>query len=200
MFEGGGEHRLNIIHLNIHSLQAKLDDLYLLLQKAKQQDCELDVILLCETFLNDNNVGLCSIPGYKLIDMHQHNSARGGACIFIDNKLSFSDRTDLSIFHEGKFESCFVELNSNATNSKNILIGEIYRVPGTSETDFLTEYGNLINKLISENKEIILGMDQYLDYLKINSHRNTTEFLELNLSNNLIPTIIRPTRITLRQR
>ena len=38
--------------------------------------------------------------------------------------------------------------------------------------------------------------DQNLDYLKINTHSNTRKFYELNLTNNLIPTIFRPTRVT----
>ena len=35
-----------------------------------------------------------------------------------------------------------------------------------------------------------------MDFLKINHHNNTRKFYELNMTNNLIPTILRPTRVT----
>ena len=43
---------------------------------------------------------------------------------------------------------------------------------------------------------IVIGTDQNLDFLKIHEHTNTAKFLDVNLSNNLLPTISKPTRIT----
>ena len=77
-----------------------------------------------------------------------------------------------------------------------MIIGEMYRVPGTNEKKFLKDYGNILNTLKSENKEIIIGTDQNMDYLKINKHNNTSELLDINFDNNILPTIIRPTRVT----
>ena len=82
------------------------------------------------------------------------------------------------------------------SKGKNIIAGEIYRVPGTNEQEFLCDYEDLLKKINLENKEIIIGSDQNLDYLKINRHQNTAKFLEINLSSNLIPTITKPTRVT----
>ena len=39
-------------------------------------------------------------------------------------------------------------------------------------------------------------MDHNLDFLKHSTHKRTQDFIELNLDNNLIPSITRPTRIT----
>ena len=39
-------------------------------------------------------------------------------------------------------------------------------------------------------------MDHNLDFLKHSIHKRTQDFIELNLDNNLIPSITRPTRIT----
>ena len=39
-------------------------------------------------------------------------------------------------------------------------------------------------------------MDHNMDFLKHSVHKRTQEFIELNLDNNLTPTITRPTRIT----
>ena len=62
----------------------------------------------------------------------------------------------------------------------------------------MDEYNNLLSKLHKESKSkrLILGMDHNLDFLKHSIHKQTQDFIELNLDNNLIPSITRPTRIT----
>ena len=186
----------DIMHFNISSLKAKRDDLKLMLQQMKDKNFCLDLILVCETHLTDSKVKLCSLPGFNMFEKHRIRKRKGGVCIYVNKNLTYRTRKDLSIFKQGKFESCFVEIIRNSKSQKNILVGEIYRVPGTSETDFINEYENLIKLLNAEKKSIIIGTDQNLDYLKINEHRNTKKFLDINLDNNLLPTIIRPTRIT----
>eukprot|EP00918_Siedleckia_nematoides_P106344 GHVU01232093.1.p1 GENE.GHVU01232093.1~~GHVU01232093.1.p1 ORF type:complete len:100 (-),score=3.31 GHVU01232093.1:85-384(-) len=39
-------------------------------------------------------------------------------------------------------------------------------------------------------------MDQNMELKKINNHASTSDFLDINLNNSIIPTILRPTRIT----
>ena len=60
-------------------------------------------------------------------------------------------------------------------------MGEIYRVPGTNETEFLTTYENVIIKIKNEHKRVIIDTDQNLDYLKINMHNKTMEFFDMNV-------------------
>ena len=43
---------------------------------------------------------------------------------------------------------------------------------------------------------LIIGLDHNLDLIKHAKHRVTKEFIELNLENQLLPTITKPTRIT----
>ena len=43
---------------------------------------------------------------------------------------------------------------------------------------------------------LIIGLDHNLDLIKHAKHRVTNEFIELNLDNQLLPTITKPTRIT----
>ncbi len=107
--------------------------------------------------------------------------------------MKFKDRSDINIFDEGVFESCFIEI---VTKPKNIIIGEIYRIPGTNEIDFMIKYEKIISTVKAESKNLIIGTDQNLDYLKVHTHSNTAKFLDLNLSNDLLPTITKPTRIT----
>ena len=53
-----------------------------------------------------------------------------------------------------------------------------------------------MEKLHSEKKEILIGTDQNLDLVKINSVSHVQEFLDLNYANILRPVINKPTRIT----
>jgi hypothetical protein len=71
-------------------------------------------------------------------------------------------------------------------------------VPNTSEKDFLEDYNNLLKKIYIENKELIIGTDQNIDYLKINTNTNSycNALFEMNLENKLLPTVTRPTRVT----
>ena len=54
----------------------------------------------------------------------------------------------------------------------------------------------MVIKLKFEGKEIIIGTDQNMDYLKVYTHHNTLDLLDTNLDLKLFPTILRPTRIT----
>ena len=55
------------LHLNIRRLPSKIDDLKDLISSLKEYSVIVNFILLGETFLNDRNIGFCSIPGYNLI-------------------------------------------------------------------------------------------------------------------------------------
>ena len=181
------------LHLNIHSIPDKLDQLKDLLYTLDQNKVHVDVVMICETFITDANKSKCSIPGYDIVEDHRKNMSRGGVALYVNKKLKFVERKDISVFDEGKFESCFIEIISK---SRNIIVGEVYRIPGTNELDFIKQYENLIKKIKNEKKNIVIGTDQNLDYLKIHQHANTAKFLDLNLSNDLLPTISKPTRIT----
>ena len=71
-----------------------------------------------------------------------------------------------------------------------------YRVPNTNQLQFLKEYKTLLNTVCSQEGHVIIGMDHNLDLLKNTVHKNTQEFLELNLGWRLLPCISKPTRIT----
>ena len=185
---------LKIGHINIHSIPNKYEDLVDVLDKMQEKLILPDILLLCETFLTKNNFDKYHFNNFDIVSEYRKSKARGGVSIMIQNKIRYMLRTDLRVFEEGKFESIFIEVPKKT--GKNIIIGEIYRVPGTNETDFINYYESIVNKIRDENKKIIIGTDQNIDYLKINNHRNTQKFFELNLTNNLLPTIFKPTRVT----
>ena len=65
---------------------------------------------------------------------------------------------------ENSFETLFLEVTSSKGST---IIGEVYRIPNSSCPDSITNYELITNKLQNENKEIIIGTDQNVDYLNI---------------------------------
>ncbi len=55
------------LHLNIHSLPAKFDQLKTILARLEDVSIHMDFVLLCETFLADINAEMFQIPGYDFI-------------------------------------------------------------------------------------------------------------------------------------
>jgi exonuclease III len=184
---------MNVLQLNIIAKKTQFIEL---LNTCSESGYTVDVLLLCETFMNNINKNSCKIKNYNLIAYeYRTTSKQGGVAIYLRKGLKSLNRKDLNIFKEGEFESCFVEIITEQ-NKKNIIIGEIYRIPGKPEKKFLKDYENLLKLIGKENKATIIGTDQNIDYLKINTNNYANNLFELNLDNNLIPTITRPTRIT----
>lgn len=181
------------LHLNIQGLASAFDQLKILLAQLIDTGVKLDCIMLCETFINDNNAHLYEMAGYKSIYKNRKNKSRGGVALLIRDGMQYKVRDDLSMFIEGEFESLFVEI-TDKTNSA--IIGEIYRVPDTNAQVSLERYVKILNNLKSYPKPVIIGTDQNFDYLKIHTHKITSELLDAHFAANLIPTITKPTRIT----
>ena len=186
---------LIICQLNVHSLLSNQDGIKQLLANLKSRNSEVDIMILCETFLRDHAEHQVNIPGYNLISNHRQHGNGGGTALLVCDGIIHKHRRDLDIFDEKIIESVFIETISK--RRKKIIIGSIYRPPNVNPNLFITTVTELTSKLKLEQKsDIILGMDHNLDLLKLNTHRHTLSFYEIMLENNLLPTITRPTRIT----
>ena len=109
----------------------------------------------------------------------------------MNNKHNYKIRDDLQTFILGIFESMFVEIREK-TEGKNLIDGDIYRVPNTSSKNSIDMYENTIKKFRSCNRNTFIGTDQNFDYLKIDNHKNIQD---LFLNNGLLPTVTKPTHI-----
>ena len=182
------------IHLNIHSLPSKFDQLKDMVVRLNDNKIKVDFILLCETFLVDANADKFSIPGYNFVHKSRKSLSKGGVAMYIADKYTFVERQDLCINVEGEYESIAVELNSQ-NGGRNLIISEIYRIPNTSERESLARYDKMVCNICSTNSDVILGTDQNMDYMKINN-AIVSDLLNIFVTNGILPTITRPTRIT----
>ena len=74
---------------------------------------------------------------------------------------------NLTVNYDNEFESIFIETK---LNSNNYVIGEIYRTPNSNKNISINRFDLLINKCLEISKNIIIGTDQNMDYLKINEN------------------------------
>ena len=115
---------MKVAHLNIHSIPNKMEDLADLLDILKDRQLLPDILLLCETFLNEKNYMKINFPNFHLVSNHRKVKSRGGVAILIGNHIRYQEREDLNVFYEGKFESIFIEVPRK--NKSNYIIGELY--------------------------------------------------------------------------
>jgi exonuclease III len=113
---------LNILHLNIHSIEAKKDQLIQLLNSFNIEGHIIDVLLLCETFMNDKTINKSRIKNYTLAAFeYRKHLKQGGVAIYVRKGIKIINRNDLNVFKEGKLESCFAEIITKE-NKKNIIV------------------------------------------------------------------------------
>ena len=191
-----GNYNLIILQLNIRGLLSHQSELKLLLQKLNNRNSSADIILLCETFLNNQTERLVQIPGYTLITNNCQANKGGGTAILVKQGVIYNRRKDLNIFIEKEVESTFIELLSKS--KKYITIGSMYRPPNTKDDTFTDSILKIKHKisLEKERRELIIGMDHNYDLLKSTEHKKTQYFLDTILNHELFPKITRPTRIT----
>ena len=77
-----------------------------------------------------------------------------------------------------------------------MIAGEIYRFSNTNERLSIARYEMILDQLQALRCEIVLGSYQNYDYLKINSHNNTSDLLDAFVAAGVLPTITKLTRIT----
>ena len=183
-----GKNDLSIMQINTRGLLNKIDHLRDIINYSHP-----DVILLCETWLNTRTLDLVEIKGYKLVNKIRVDRIGGGVGILMKKELRTRSRDDLCVETQD-LEHVVVELK---TDTKNILLVSGYRPPNTSVKTMLQDYKRLLTNLRKcKHHELIIGLDHNLDLMKTHIHKQTSEFLEMNLSNDLTPCITKPTRIT----
>ena len=154
---------LQFIHLNVHYLYPKFDEVCHLIDKYKQPD----IVGLCETFLNtsfsDNEFQL---KGYTMF-RKDRNSLGGGVLLYINDTFSCIRRPDLE--HEN-CESIWIDVK--VPNQKTFTVGYIYRPP-SADNKWFCDFECSLEKAFLENNELILFGDFNINYVDGLSDKNT---------------------------
>ncbi len=122
----------------------------------------------------------------------------GGVGLFINHKYDISESADLKINRTRDMEIENIWYEVSQLNGKKVVIGVIYRHPGTRNdiSKFISEMDTKLGLLSREGMKCVLCGDLNIDRLKINIYDSTTTFFNSIMTHTFIPTITLPTRIT----
>ena len=181
----------SMIHLNVRSVTRNLSHFLLYL---KLLNLKFSIIGLTETWFNETNVDVFSIPGYKSENNYRRKRKGGGTSIYIKKGINYKPRDDLNMLNEN-IESVFIEVpKSESQTEKNLIFGVIYRPPDTSVETFNELLSPILEKIRNENKFSYLMGDYNINLLNVDKHIPSAEFTETMFSNYFLPLINKPTR------
>ena len=181
---------LSFFHLNIRSLQNKVDELSTLLSTL---NIKFSVVGITETWLQDSPLGV-NIDGYNFVYKNRRVRLGGGVGLYLSDNLDYKIRTDIYANEDEVMESLFVEIIR--PHERNIIVGLIYRPPNQNVNDFVTRMNNVLEKISRDNKTCYLMGDFNLNLLNNENHNATGEFLDDLYSHLFFPLITLPSRIT----
>jgi hypothetical protein len=149
-----------------------------------------------ETWLKDYNVDSHGISGFSHEHLTREDRPGGGTSLFIKDSWSYRIRTDLSHI-DNDIEMLWAEIDKDSLlNSKNTIIGVIYRRPGSDPQAFIEKLNSTLDIINRENKFCIHTGDYNLNLLNSSTHPPTNDFIDINFAHALFPIINKPTRIS----
>ena len=163
---------LLLFHLNIRSLQNKVDELSTLLTSL---DIKFSVVGITETWLLDSPVGV-DIDGYNFVYKNRPVRSGGGVGLYVSDNLDFRIRRDIYADEDEVMEALFIEIIR--PHEKNVIVGIIYRPPNQNVNDFVTRMNEILGKISRNNKICYIMGDFNLNLLNNQNHNATGEFLD----------------------
>ena len=181
---------LTVININIRSLDRHFSDLLGLLYSL---DHPIDVISITEIGKKNvqNRINMLR-DKYDCEHVLPKTKKCGGACIFIRKNIKYQVRYDLSV-QSDDVEDMWLEVEAN---DQKIVIGSVYRHPGTRLNAFVTNLESTLQKIDNQCCESLVCGDFNADGLKLDTNRSTADFYNCLMTYNFVPAITLPTRIT----
>ena len=154
------------------------------------------VIGLTETWLKDEDCDLFNIPGYQMAEKHRTARNCGGVALCLKDGIEYNVCHDLIVFNE-YMEWVNIEINKKIFDTeKDMIIWVIYRIPDTDIKEFNVQLSNILDKMCAQTKLVYLMGDYKINLMNSSTHEHTGEFVDILYSNEFLPLISRPTRIT----
>ena len=141
-----------LLHVNIASLNAHVDDLRTVLSRSK---FSFDIIGISEHKIGKNSPpsNNIEITGYNDFDFEPTGTTHGGTGFYIKKGINYKIRDELNVNIPGQFEAIFAEII--LPDRKNLIVGCLYRHPSSpvSVRDFTSEHIEPILSKISKEKK-----------------------------------------------
>ena len=186
-----------VLSSNIESINAKFNELQILIKQLQDTDLHFSAICLQETWLDDNDdTGLIQLDNYECITQGKKCSNKGGLIIYL-HKM-FKHKTVLSYNNSNIWEGQFIEISGGGLQ-KNIVIGNVYRPPRDvleNYQAFIKEFTDVIAPYDKSKKELIVAGDTNINLLKINERNIYGEFFDSLTGLSIYPKVTLPTRFS----
>ena len=154
--------KLSVLHLNIRSLPRNFD---ILLPTIHASGLNFNIIALSETWLKESNADCYGIPGYVHKYLTRGDKTGGGVSIYINQNWTYKIRTDLNINNDD-IEILWVEIDKDSANTPtNLVLGTVYRRPGSDPSIFNSLINDTITSILAENKKCMHVGDYNLNLL-----------------------------------
>ena len=183
---------LRCLHINIHSLNSKLDDF---IQLVNSLDVCFDVICLTEIWSTNIQFFACVLQHYNFYNDLPKSGIVGGVGIFIHKSIQCKIRHDLYIKSNfnNMIENLWFEI---AKSGSKFIVGCIYRHPNSFIADFSKLLETTLNKINKRKFPCVLLADMNIDLLKMCSSSAVRDYTDFLLSNNFLPILLLATRVT----
>ncbi len=187
----GQKHDLRCFHINIQSLNSKLDEFLHLINSL---DVSFDIICLSEILSTNIPFFSCILADYEFNFDLPKAGIVGGVGLFTHKSLKIKLRTDLYInsSSNNKIENIWMEVSKS---NKKFIIGCLYRHPNSFISDFCQLIETPLCKINKCKYPCILLGDINVDMLKFSASPAVCDYIDCLISNNFLPTLLFPTRV-----
>ncbi|ESN97872.1 hypothetical protein HELRODRAFT_177514 [Helobdella robusta] len=145
---------ISILHLNARSLFHKLLNPEILL---KQFDFIFKIIVISESWLNDETADLIKLNNYNFVYKNRRNRRGGGVGMFIKDDVKYVVN-ESNIFDDDNADTLCVEFELHQASLHNMIkIIAIYRPPSYKYESFLEKIESILNSLNPLDKIFIVG-------------------------------------------
>ena len=203
-----GLNDLTLFHANVASLQKNLYKVEELFRDAQKMP---DIIGVTETKLplsetdkqskTKNSAKNIDLKGYYFEDCPTPTDA-GGAGIYISKHLDYDVRNDLKL-NLDRCEDFWIQLindknKKEGSESNNLVIGVVYRHPGSQFKEFEKKMCNIINGLNQNQTNFVIMGDMNINLLKKNIVSNVTNYINNLQGAGCLSLVDRATRVVRR--
>ena len=193
---------ITILSLNTESLNAKFDEIKLLIDHLSESESFFSIICIQEAWLSDDTpINQFQLPNYQMYTQPYSNqcSIKGGLVTYVRNSINVGNIQNFNNFNT--WEGLLIDILDCENNL--VQICNIYRPPKgnnnhASIDSFLQEFCPIIDNTTRQNKNLILAGDFNIDLLKLNTNGKYQEFYDFITGHNLLPNITLPTRLSKR--
>ena len=191
-FFGEENSSLSIFHNNVRSVNKNISDVKKIFLKCDKLP---DIITISETKLTASS-SLPNLPGFNFENVNSPTAA-GGVGIFISDHIEYVLRDDLRLNITG-CEDIWIEvkLSTRSSHVKKIVVGSIYRHPGSQYNNFQESLDKTLTLLSRNDTKTVIVGDINIDLMKFNTTSKVTDYVHSILSQGFNLFIDKPTRVT----